>query len=43
MFYKSETLCENHAPKRHIKYKVVEFAPSKESFMVNKLPSTNLE
>ena len=33
----------NHSPKRQIKYKVINFAPSNTLIMAIKLPSTNLE
>ena len=35
--------CENYPPTRHIKYKVITFAPSNKSIIANKLPSTNLK
>ena len=35
--------CENHLPKRHIEYKVINFAPINNSIMANKLPSTKME
>ena len=31
------------SPTRHVKYKVIDFAPSTKSIMANKLLSTNLE
>ena len=34
---------QNHPPKRHIKYKVIDFDPSTKSIMANKIPSTKLE
>ena len=37
------TFCENHPPTRHIKYKVIDFAPSNKSVMANKLLLANLE
>ena len=43
-------ISENHPPTRHLKYKVINFAPSNKStinnqlqIMAKKLPSTNLE
>ena len=33
--------CENHSPTHHIKYKVIDLAPSTKLIMANKLPSTN--
>ena len=33
----------NHHPTRHIKYKVINFAPDNKSIVANKVPSTNLE
>ena len=35
--------CEKHHPTRHLKYKVINFAPSNKSVEASKLPSTNLE
>ena len=32
-----------HPPARHIKYKVIDFAPINKSIMLYKLPWTNLE
>ena len=34
---------ENHPPTRHVKYKVIDFAPINKSIMANKLLLTNLE
>ena len=36
-------LCKIHPPTRHIKYKLIDSAPSNKSVMANKLPITNLE
>ena len=35
--------CENYLPKRHIEYKVINFAPINNSIMANILPSTKME
>ena len=48
IFFLFEIFCENHPPPppthtRHIKYKVIDFAPSNKSIMANKLASINLE
>ena len=37
-FPKFEILYENHPPTRHIKYKVIDFAPINKSIMAYKLP-----
>ena len=42
-FFKFEIFCEIHLPTRHIKYKVIDFAPSNKSIMAKKLPSNNLD
>ena len=42
-FLKFENFCENHPPTRHMKYKVIDFAPCNKSFMANELLSTHLE
>ena len=42
-FLNIEIFCENHPPTRHIKFKVIDFAPSNKLFMTNKFLSTNLE
>ena len=34
---------KNHPPKRHFKYKVIDFVPSNKSNMAHKLASTNLQ
>ena len=34
---------EHHPPTRHMKYKVIDFAPRNKSIMANKLLSTNLK
>ena len=34
---------KKNPPTRHIKYKVINFAPNNKLIMTNKLPSTNLE
>ena len=34
---------KKHPPTRHIKYKVIDFAPINKSIMAYKLPWTNLE
>ena len=39
---KFEIFCENHPLTRHIKYKVINFAPTNKPIMANKLPSTHL-
>ena len=33
-----ETFCEIHSPTRHVKHKVIDFAPSNKSIITNKLP-----
>ena len=38
-----EIFCENHYPTRHIKIKMMSFAPSNKSIMAKKLHSTHLE
>ena len=38
-----EIFYKNHHPIRHIKYKVINFAPSNTSIMAIELPSTNLK
>ena len=43
LFFTFELFLENHHPTRHIKYKGIDFAPTKKSIMANKLPPTNLE
>ena len=43
MYLKNENLSKNHLPKRHKKYKVIDFPTSNKPIMANKLPSTNLE
>ena len=40
---KFEIFSEKHRPTRHIKYKVINFAPSNKPIMANKLASRNLE
>ena len=42
-FLKFEIFYENHPPKRHIKFKKIDFVPCNKSIMANKLRSTNLE
>ena len=42
-FYNLRIFWENNPPTRHIKYQVVDVAPSNKSFIINKLPSTTLE
>ena len=41
-FFLFKIFCENQLP-RHIKYKVINFAPINKLVMSNKLSSTNLE
>ena len=41
--FQFEIFCENHFPTRHIKYKVINFAPSNKSIVASKLSSTNSE
>ena len=43
IFSNLKFFCENHHPKRHIKYKVVDFTLINKSIMANKVPITNLE
>ena len=38
-----ETFVWKHTPTRHIKYKVIDFAPVNKSIMAYKLPWTKLE
>ena len=38
-----EFFSENHPPTRHIKFKVINLAPSYKSIMANKLRSASLE
>ena len=42
-FFNFESFCENHPLTRHIKNKLIDFAPSIKSFMANQLPSNILE
>ena len=42
-FFKSEIFCEKHRPISHIKYKKIDCAPSKNSFLANKFASANSE
>ena len=43
-FFVNFDICyKNHPPTRYIKYKVINFAPSNNSIMPNKLPLINLQ
>ena len=42
-FFLFKFCCENHPPTRHIKYKVITFAPSNKSILANKLLSKKFE
>ena len=42
-FFSSLRYFEIHPPTRHIKSKVIKFAPRNKSIMATKLPSANLE
>ena len=42
-FLKFEIFDENYPPKRHIKYKRIDFAPCNKSVIANKFLSTNFQ
>ena len=42
-FFISDFLLKTRSSTRHIKYNVIDFAPSNKPIMANKLPSTNLQ